>query len=128
EYYNCALLSDGSVKCWGDNAFGRLGLGDTKNRGGAMGEMGDSLPAVDLGPGVTAAAIAAGENQTCAQLSGGSVKCWGQNDAGQLGLGDTKNRGGAMGEMGDNLPAVDLGDKATEIVTGSYRACALLSG
>jgi len=45
---------------------------------------------------------------TCAVLSDSSAKCWGFNNVGQLGLGDTQTRGDAPGEMGDNLPHVKL--------------------
>ena len=37
------------------------------------------------------------------------LKCFGRNDAGQLGYGDTNNRGDEPDEMGDDLPFVDLG-------------------
>ena len=57
----------------------------------------------------TARAVAVGSAHTCALLDDDKVKCWGRNDFGQLGLGDTANRGDDPGEMGDNLPAVDLG-------------------
>jgi len=106
----CAILDNGSLKCWGCNEFGQLGLGDTNNRGDNPGEMGDALPAVDLGAGRTAVAVSVGQNaHTCALLDNGSVKCWGWNAAGFLGLGDTRDRGGNPGEMGDNLLPVDLG-------------------
>ncbi|MBI3977919.1 MAG: hypothetical protein HY331_07015, partial [Chloroflexi bacterium] len=72
-------------------------------------EMGDNLPAVDLGTGRTGTAIAGGGEYTCAILDNGQVKCWGYNTYGQLGLGNTDNRGDAADEMGDKLPAVDLG-------------------
>jgi alpha-tubulin suppressor-like RCC1 family protein len=122
--HSCALLRDGTVKCWGRNDFGQLGLGDTQNRGDQPGEMGDNLPAVDLGTGRTAVALAVGSVHTCALLDDGSVKCWGDNENGQLGLGDTQNRGDGPGEMGDNLPTVDLGTGRTAVAiaatAGSY--------
>jgi len=45
----CAVLDDGSVKCWGYNGVGNLGVGDPQTRGDDPGEMGDALPFVDLG-------------------------------------------------------------------------------
>ena len=71
--------------------------------------MGDDLPAVDLGTGRTAKMVSAGGATTCAVLDDDSVKCWGRNDFGQLGIGDTDRRGDGSGEMGDDLPFVDLG-------------------
>ena len=65
------------------------GDGDIEDRGDDPGEMGDSLPAVDLGTDRTAKALAAGWAHTCALLDDDSVKCWGNNESGQLGLGDT---------------------------------------
>jgi alpha-tubulin suppressor-like RCC1 family protein len=107
----CALLDDGAVKCWGDNYYGALGLGDNLDRGTLPGQMGDNLPPVDLGAGQSARALArgVGENTICALLTDGGVKCWGVNNAGQLGLGDTTSRGNMPGQMGDSLPAIDLG-------------------
>src|SRR5690606_9674905 len=109
QLHTCAMFNDGSVKCWGMNSSGQLGLGDTSNRGDGSNEMGDNLPNVDLGGGRTATDITAGATHTCAILDDGSAKCWGANNSGQLGLGDTSNRGDGSNEMGDSLPAVDLG-------------------
>jgi alpha-tubulin suppressor-like RCC1 family protein len=126
--HNCALLENGTVKCWGWNSQGALGLGDTDNRGDDALEMGDNLPVVDLGPGRTAKAISAGDHHTCAILDDGSLKCWGENFEGQLGLGDAQNRGDQPGEMGANLPAVNLGTGRTAklVVAGGSYTCALL--
>ena len=126
--HSCAVLVGGLVKCWGENQYGQLGLGDTNDRGDGPGELGNSLPAVDLGSGRSATAVAAGGNHTCALLDDGSVKCWGLGGFGRLGLGDTANRGDGPGEMGDSLPAVGLGSgrSATAISVGSYHSCALL--
>jgi alpha-tubulin suppressor-like RCC1 family protein len=107
-FHTCARLDDRRVKCWGNNGYGQLGLGDAVNRGDGPGEMGDALPAVDLGLGRTATAVAGGFGYTCALLDDRRLKCWGNNQFGQLGLGDSLNRGDAPGEMGDALPAVDL--------------------
>ena len=127
-HHVCAILDDKSVKCWGWNKYGQLGLGDTDDRGDASGEMGDNLPTVDLGTGRTAIAISADDAHTCALLDNKSVKCWGYNFRGQLGLGDRDNRGDASGEMGDNLPTVDLGTGRTAIAiaSGGLHTCALL--
>src|SRR5262249_28234129 len=83
----CALLVGGALKCWGRNAAGQLGLGGTSTRGDQVAELGDALPAVDLGAGATAIAVAAGAAHTCAVLATGEVTCWGAGDAGQLGQG-----------------------------------------
>lgn len=126
--HTCALLDDGTVKCWGANNRGQLGYGDTSDRGDAGGEMGDDLPTVSLGTGRTAIALAAGREHTCALLDNDTVKCWGRNDLGQLGLGDTNDRGDGAGEMGDSLPAVNLGTGRTAfgLVAGDYHTCVVL--
>ena len=129
NFHTCALLNDGSVKCWGHNSAGQLGLGDNDYRGDGPNEMGNNLPAVNLGTGKTASAIVAGALHTCALLNDGTVKCWGHNLYGQLGLVDTNYRGDDPNEMGDNLPAVNLGTGTTAsvVVAGKYHTCALLN-
>ena len=37
------------MKCWGRNAYGELGYGDTQYRGDGPGSMGDDLPSISLG-------------------------------------------------------------------------------
>ncbi|AKT39591.1 RCC1 domain-containing protein [Chondromyces crocatus] len=107
--HTCALLHDRSVKCWGyDNGTGCLGVGASGQIGDEPGEMGDALLAVDLGKGKKAVQIQAGVAHTCARLDDDTVKCWGRNDSGQLGLGDTNARGTTTSQMGDNLPAVSF--------------------
>jgi len=126
--HTCALLDDNTVKCWGANVAGCLGTGDTANRGSHAEEMGDNLLPVNLGSGRTAKAIAVGGYSSCAILDNGRVKCWGYNDIGQLGLGDTRNRGTNAGEMGDKLPYVNLGKGRTakQISVGGYETCVIL--
>ncbi len=110
---SCAVLENGSVKCWGKNAFGTLGMGDTLPRGEDPATMGNALAPIDLGPGVKVSAVAVstsyGERlSACAVTTDGRLKCWGFNKDGQLGLGDTVIRGASPGQMGAALPYVDL--------------------
>jgi len=73
----------------------------------------DALPFVSLGANQTAVMIAAGGEHACAVVTGG-VKCWGDNQYGQLGLNlSTDGLGSTPGEMGDALPFVDLGGSPT---------------
>jgi len=127
-FHVCALLQGGSVKCWGYNSDGELGIGDTVDRGDMPNQMGSALPAVNLGAGRSAKKIVAGNFHTCAILDNGGVKCWGWNVQGQLGYGDTTARGGTSAQMGNALPAVDLGTgrQATDIAAGGTHTCALL--
>jgi hypothetical protein len=75
-----------------------------------------------------AIAVASGEYHNCAILDDHRVKCWGNNDTGQLGLGDTIVRGADPSTMGDNLPTVDLGTGRTAkaIAASRYTSCAIL--
>lgn len=129
QFHTCVILDDDKLKCWGENADGQLGLGDVLPRGKVAADMGDNLPAVNLGTGAIPKAVTAGEAHTCVLLIDGRVKCWGGNTVGQLGLGDKVPRGASVMDMGDNLPMVDLGTNAiaTAIHTFGNHTCALLS-
>jgi hypothetical protein len=118
-------------KCWGSNYYGQLGLGDTLARGDGADQMGENLPSVDLGANWTVVEVAAGYAHTCVRLENGvarAVKCWGLNNYGELGLGNTTSRGDGGGEMGDSLAAVQLGTgrSAVALALGKYFSCALL--
>lgn len=121
NHHTCAILDTNAVACWGQGTFGQLGYGNNANRGYA--NLGSALTTVDLGTDRTATAISAGRYSTCAILDNGSVKCWGLNNYGQLGQNSTTWLGDTTNEMGDNLPAVYLGEnrtakKSSRIVTG----------
>lgn len=75
----CALLRDGSARCWGDNASGQLGDGTTRA---------SNEPALVYGA-PELAEIGAGRRHTCARTRLGTVVCWGQNDVYQLSNGTT---------------------------------------
>ena len=120
--HTCVLFTSGKVKCFGLNSFGQLGLGDSENRGDSPGEMGDSLPFVDLGENVSAVQLALGRFHTCVLLDNFEVKCFGRNHHGQLGLEDTKSRGILPGQMGENLPAISFfGNYTKPTVSPTHR-------
>ena len=124
--HSCALLVDGSVRCWGTNSSGQLGYPGVAKVGD------DETPAaqgaVDIGG--AAIQIAAGDSHTCVVLDGGTdARCWGAGGDGRLG---TK----AKLDVGDDeAPAVagtvkmlTPGDSVVRLALGRYHTCALLSG
>ena len=126
--HTCARYDTGAVKCWGLGSSGQLGSGSTANIGSTTAQVGGAIPFVDLGAGRTATALASGLNHTCAILDDASLKCWGSNVYGQLGQGNTTNYGSGAGQMGSNLPAINLGSgrTVTKVFAFGYMTCAIL--
>jgi LPXTG-motif cell wall-anchored protein len=111
QAHTCALLTTGAVKCWGDNHFKQLGDNTTTNK---------PIPTDVTGLTTGVTAIAAGWAHTCALLTTGAVKCWGENDYGQLGDNTTI----------DKLIPTDvtgLTNGVTAITAGYDHTCALLT-
>ena len=81
--HTCAIMSDGGAACWGYNDAGQLGTGWTS--GGSFEKY--PLDVRNIIPNVLA--ISTGDSFTCAVLTDNTVKCWGKNDYGQLGQGNT---------------------------------------
>jgi alpha-tubulin suppressor-like RCC1 family protein len=77
-YHTCARQADGSLWCWGLNADGQLGDGTTNSKPSPTG-----LPALNA----NVAEVVGGADHTCARKTDGTLWCWGNNDAGQLGDG-----------------------------------------
>ncbi len=81
--YTCVRTNVGGMKCWGWSDYGQLGNGNTTT----------ILSAVDVsGLASGVAAISVGYYYGCALTTAGELKCWGLNDAGQLGDGDVTQR------------------------------------
>lgn len=120
----CAAVEDGRVRCWGDNTWHHLGVPDPEIRSGDdANERGSATNIVDLGDNFRAIQVSLGR-AACARSDEGRVKCWGSlGDA--LGLGAEDGRGDGVGEMGDVLPHVDLGDGvlAAGLTSGNAHTC-----
>lgn len=133
--HTCAIITiptsaDPVVKCWGRNDYGQLGIGDALQRGTSPSQMGDALPIVSLGLSGVPKKLALGRVHSCVLLATGSVKCWGSNQYGQLGLSAviSDHRGDGADEMGNNLPTLVLGNSvlATDITSGDDHSCVII--
>ncbi|MDF1795140.1 MAG: hypothetical protein P1U63_01250 [Coxiellaceae bacterium] len=100
------------AQCWGNNNRGQLGDGTQSD---------SNVPvnvAAALGNGVVK--ISSGRSHSCALLKTGAVKCWGQNQYGQLGNNTTAD---------SLLPVAvtGLSSGVTDIASGRESVCALLN-
>jgi alpha-tubulin suppressor-like RCC1 family protein len=110
-YVSCALLTGGTVQCWGSNTFGQLGIG---NYTGTQ----SNVPVTVSGLS-NAQIISTTYSHTCAVLAGGSIECWGDNTVGALGNGTTS---------GGNAPVPVTGiNNASAVAAGYEFSCALLA-
>lgn len=132
----CALsFGTGTVRCWGNGADGRLGYGDTMSVGGS-GEP-RTHTTTDVPVGATVQAIVTGDAHTCALLTSGAVRCWGEGGGqvvipqpgGQPSLlgydfnGDVGSGTISIAQAGD----VPVGGTAVELAAGSRHTCARLT-
>ena len=111
EDHVCAIIVYSSsykpVKCWGNGADGRLGYGSQDSRGtgpGSTNGMGSNLGYVRLTSSsahyaYTATDIEVGVGTSCVIMSNNDVICWGDNGIGQLGYGDTEDRGDGQTDL-----------------------------
>jgi cysteine-rich repeat protein len=115
--HSCALLDDGGLRCWGLNDRGQLGNGTINNIGDD--EMLANLAPVSVPPAIE---VEAGERHTCARVGNGEVNCWGANDYGQLGYGNTMDVVPVLEML---LPggAVSLGGPASGLSAGYWHNC-----
>lgn len=110
--HSCALLNDGTIKCWGSNFAGQLGDGSTTTSG---------VPVDVNDPGIVYVAVASGAdaNHTCGVRDNGTVRCWGLNDDGQLGNGSQSD---------EHTPVSTTFHAANNVSLGSRSTCVTLIG
>ncbi|PKN26695.1 MAG: hypothetical protein CVU65_04900 [Deltaproteobacteria bacterium HGW-Deltaproteobacteria-22] len=86
--HTCALASSGAALCWGYNGNGRLGTGNTVNSNTPLFVRNPA----NTGTLVDVAFLHAGPRHSCAGTNAGILYCWGFNNEGQLGTGDSGDR------------------------------------
>ena len=112
SHSTCAVLRGGRLRCWGNVRYTER-IGD------------DELPSAadDVPTGGPVAEVSMGEQFICVRYETGDVRCWGSNLNGRCGYGHTDPLDGITPE---DLPNVQLGEPARQIVSAAGSSCALL--
>jgi alpha-tubulin suppressor-like RCC1 family protein len=107
--HTCAVITGGTLKCWGINEERQLGDGSLINRNTPV-----------LVPGLTGvSSVSSGYRHTCVVLTDGTARCWGSNTYGQIGDGTITNRAAPV--------AVSSLTGVASISSGNMHTCALLA-
>lgn len=112
----CAVDAVGTVWCWGDNAFGQLGIGSI----GSSVEF--SVPN-EVDAAVNSLAVDLGSDHTCALLVTTELNCWGRNEFGQVG-------NSFAGNLADTVIPNFVGGLigVSNFALGGDTSCAVVSG
>lgn len=113
-YHGCSIMTDKTVRCWGENTSGKLGDNTTAHRYYPM-----LVYKQDGSPLNNIVQINSQYFHTCALDTEGAVWCWGENASSKLGDGTT-----AASSVAKKVPGI-LGAVKVEISNES--SCALLS-
>jgi alpha-tubulin suppressor-like RCC1 family protein len=113
-WHSCAVTSSGEVRCWGNNSFGQVGNGAAPSS-----RVATPVPVANVSGGI--ASLSAGYAHTCLVSSDGRTRCWGSNEAGQLGDGSTASQLAPVDVHG--LAGVPSG-----VAAAQYHTCARVGG
>jgi alpha-tubulin suppressor-like RCC1 family protein len=110
QWHTCALLLDGTVRCWGEGGSGQLG----NDQG--IGSPQPVIPRLD--PSLEVVELAAGGDVTCAITSDRTLRCWGDNTFGEIGDGTNLPRYAPV-------PVSDLAGRVRGVAVGRWSTCAV---
>ncbi|MGH7572209.1 MAG: RCC1 domain-containing protein [Gemmatimonadota bacterium] len=114
--HTCGVTTAGPAYCWGNNSSGSLGDGN----GGIDNDR--DIPVRVLGVSAFES-ISAGDFHTCGVATLGNAYCWGFNDTGQLGKGDSGFT------TGSDVPVLVAGEHSFEAIGGGNRhSCGVANG
>ncbi|MGI6612334.1 MAG: IPT/TIG domain-containing protein [Candidatus Nanosyncoccaceae bacterium] len=118
--HTCALGSDNKAYCWGSNSNGQLGDGTTNNKTTPVAVLQGAIPT-----GVTIQQLSAGTSHTCALGSDNKAYCWGRNNYGQLGDGNSGSSADKSTPVAVLQGAIPTGVTIQQILVGTSHTCAL---
>ncbi len=111
--HTCALKAGGAAYCWGANVVGELGIGSVDNN--------VHTTPVQVAGGLSFVSLTAGTAHTCGLTAAGVAYCWGDNSAGELGI-------GSAGNPQPSPVAVAGGLTFTELSAGNVFTCGVSGG
>jgi alpha-tubulin suppressor-like RCC1 family protein len=94
--FSCVSLVDRTLRCWGGNRAYELGNGRVDEGGAALTTVIASPGSASTNPLQGVERVWSGGSTSCALLTDRSVKCWGTNEGGALGVGDVSERNGPV--------------------------------
>jgi hypothetical protein len=126
--HTCALFSNpaGRIICWGRGDSGQIATGSTLDKGLSPSDL-TSLSFIPFAGSDLATSVSAGGHHTCAVFSFRSVRCWGNNEQGQLGWENTRNVGEALQSI-LSLGFIVFSDTSPvmQVSAGEFHTCAIV--
>ena len=111
SYHTCAITSNRTVMCWGDNWNGQIGDGTNADRRTPV--------EISIPSNSSAVSLDAGAMHTCMGVNDGAMFCWGYNAYGQLGNGGNGNSNSPV-----SVP-LDANQLLSTVQVGLFHSCAL---
>ena len=116
--YSCAMDANGAAWCWGADCFNQLGVDSLTEQCGTP-PMPCSTKPAPVRTGGAVQSVGAAFSHSCALTAAGAVLCWGDNNDGQLGNGNSGDRAVTPGAVvgGQTYRALSVGRELTCAIT-----------
>jgi len=121
DYNSCAVMADGTAKCWGWNTNGQLGDNSTTDSSVPVSVSG----LTGLTAATTAVNVSVGAFHSCAVMADGTVTCWGYNGNGRLGDNSTTDSPVPVSVSG--ITGLTAATTAINVSVGTAHSCAVMA-